>query len=705
VQGTASYFLEFRKLVSQYRISGRSTAPVTQDSVRHKNDCPLAIGRSGISTKGRYLQVILGEMMSPTARFLVYSVAIIATTEGGIVVGQRSQLAPAFGLCVPAGARTAKTSDWRPDLSPAIEFSAPTDACEVRFTIPKPSKFTVVMNRVDRVEDFPSYSLGIEKVLRGSSRSLSAVDFNGSNGPTYLAWEPGPYLARIRKDRLFGTQSKEVPMESVRLRLSMPMNEPLPERISSLEPTTAAVMHAAPSQDRQMLPFRITERGFVRLRFAPVCYADRLETQPPSYSLQRVDECRRFGLTPDGSGHVAPGFDVDVLDSRGRVRQPLWLRKAPSGTSDVVQQTQELGTVLPAGLYVLRVNRSFYGTLYSERQSGPLNVSVVVSQLQQEPVPPAAQALVRWLESTGLGEDFSVLDFYAVVPTAAIRCATDIDRLRQAVFFEAATRHDKSLERDPTRRQVSMTRVTDACDPNAKPVEVPTSEVPAVLVQLGTALNRFELEELEQKFDERFGTTLWDRMFLKVSSSTGVSQRRIVMHVPIYCSASLAYWEEGSASRRGSECQSVSTTTATFELPGLAAAPSATIRAGVRTPGALISASIENGYRSKGATVEFLEREDDIVEAIVRGLRGEVIRGGRDWERLQVSIVALREQNNTIRLRATIDGRLASGVGAYPADSVFTTDMEPRFSGALNDYARKLIAVVKADVTRSQQPR
>jgi hypothetical protein len=172
------------------------------------------------------------------------------------------------------------------------------------------------------------------------------------------------------------------------------------------------------------------------------------------------------------------------------------------------------------------------------------------------------------------------------------------------------------------------------------------------------------------------------------------------MHVPVFCTGSVVYWHNGSAEREGWECLSGGASILLASLPDLASSAQSSLAIDIPKIGELIVSIIEKSYTTKGATVEFLERGGSFVEAIIRGLRGEVILGGKDWERVQVSIFALQGEKGTIQLRTLVDGRIASGLGSYPPDSSFTTDMEPRYSGALTEYARRLLDRIQTEFTR-----
>lgn len=74
----------------------------------------------------------------------------------------------------------------------------------------------------------------------------------------------------------------------------------------------------------------------------------------------------------------------------------------------------------------------------------------------------------------------------------------------------------------------------------------------------------------------------------------------------------------------------------------------------------------------------------------MRGLKGQVIHGGTQWERLQIAVFITDSESQGLMLRTNVDGRLASGLGAYPADSQFTRDMEPQYSEALSEFTKQI---------------
>ncbi|MBU0756417.1 MAG: hypothetical protein KJ645_14840 [Planctomycetes bacterium] len=80
-------------------------------------------------------------------------------------------------------------------------------------------------------------------------------------------------------------------------------------------------------------------------------------------------------------------------------------------------------------------------------------------------------------------------------------------------------------------------------------------------------------------------------------------------------------------------------------------------------------------------------RDDSYYEVIVRGVRGWVIKGSKQWEKVQISFALLGNKDPKIRIFT--DGTLASGMGdKTPPDSKFTYSMEPEYATNLTTFSQ-----------------
>lgn len=703
----------------------------------------------------------------------------LAVVGGLIYCGVVSWPLQAAELCVSApadrpGAIPQPMAEWDVMTSPVVEFQASLgEERQWNVAIPKASTFTLRTERLDQQEGRLEYVIKVEKIGQGRARrSLTAVDRSYTGDTyTYLAFEPGWYVVLVRVQREFGDSWSGKDPIRPQLRLSFGSYEPLPTPIPALTQGAVFVITANASENVRVLPFRMTQRASVRMRFASVCSPDLLTTRPPRYSAQALEECQRLGIEPDPSaGSNIPPFMVDVLDSQGRELSSLWDEFSLPQTEEVVKgaaelplqievsraanelrlRHEELTGFLPEGQYALRVRRllswslwdsfraespsasfvrrslpTIYESLGEDRPSSRLHMTATVAEFKPEPLPPATQALATWLDAIGLSEDFFVVDFYTANPAGATSCAARRDRYYQSMLFKVVESR-RTGEGNKGKKDIKYVR--NPCNPNGEglfllgnypfdigiqPVWVARQDVPTILVHLDNRLNG----PLPESLDD----LLWDRMLLKISSGLRLSQRQIVILVsqpepgPYRAgrprgSFPIAWRKDGMLRwmNRGGSMPSQGASMLLDNPPNPNppnprtdhAAAESHFATGMPKIGRRIAAFLETSYTAKGATVEFLERSDDFVEAIIRKLRGEVIPGGRDWERVQVSVFALQREKNVIQLRTSVDARIASGLGNYPPDSSFTTDMEPRYSGALTEYARRLLDRIQAEFTK-----
>jgi hypothetical protein len=102
------------------------------------------------------------------------------------------------------------------------------------------------------------------------------------------------------------------------------------------------------------------------------------------------------------------------------------------------------------------------------------------------------------------------------------------------------------------------------------------------------------------------------------------------------------------------------------------------------------------------AYFDFLTTEDEHVEVIVRGLRGYVVRGGRDWEKLQLTFSLTRTASGSSpTLRVTADGHLSSGIGSYPSDTQF--ENRSIATGGLTEISKRVANELRNFVLHSQR--
>ncbi len=214
-----------------------------------------------------------------------------------------------------------------------------------------------------------------------------------------------------------------------------------------------------------------------------------------------------------------------------------------------------------------------------------------------------------------------------------------------------------------------------------------------LFIVFDTTLSRWKMSSLEDKFRNTHGVTFWDKAFQKISLFTGVPTRRIFAIVDVWCgSRSIKQIVPGFVDRYGQECISASAAQPAPDwITDHVASPATNDE--IEDP-IIFSKSVESFLDAEmislGGRISYLERGETYIEAIVGGVRGWVIDGGQEWERVQISFALLGSERRTIRI--FVDGMLASGIGPDPPpESKFTYSMEPEHALALSNHARSTL--------------
>jgi hypothetical protein len=106
-------------------------------------------------------------------------------------------------------------------------------------------------------------------------------------------------------------------------------------------------------------------------------------------------------------------------------------------------------------------------------------------------------------------------------------------------------------------------------------------------------------------------------------------------------------------------------------------------------------------YRTKNAQLRVLGSDENFLHFQVDHLRGEVIRGSRYWEQIEVNLVYFPVPEG-VKLHLFLDGKFAAGMGRTPpVDSAFS-DMEQEHYEQESDYLN-VMAAGMSDFLRSGQ--
>jgi len=322
-------------------------------------------------------------------------------------------------------------------------------------------------------------------------------------------------------------------------------------------------------------------------------------------------------------------------------------------------------------------------------------------------LPESLKALDSWLTDVGLDELLEIIEFADLqnpqrgLPRANQRLAT--------FAAQVASYKARSSEPDPEsyyEQEKRLTKQIAAGENIHWPTGLKETERPRFIILFRPKQGGDEFDATENAFLKAHKVSLWIRIFQKISALEGISARSIVAYVPVWCSANLVYLDAGhDAYRHGSVCTSASSSVPLGTTVKVASGATPWFRFGFTSSAESLSDAVRTVISSLtsagGAGLDFLSTESDFVEVTVRGIRGQVIRGGRDWERLQITAAITGGGNNNRRtLRVTVDGRVASGLGGYPPDSQFTRDMEPQYSMNLTEYTKRLANALRDRLTQ-----
>ena len=360
--------------------------------------------------------------------------------------------------------------------------------------------------------------------------------------------------------------------------------------------------------------------------------------------------------------------------------------------------------IVPAGTYHV-VAEAHYNGWPSPELSEPLRsreLTLRVDDIVPADLPTTMQSLASWMEQVGLGGLLwasEVLDLRA--PAGSLPRA--IDRLAPYAVHVAGYRTKELMARG-----TELDRTANAPAVSGGSVNWPSGseerDRPLLVIKFDVkADNRWAFRATESAFALAHGTSMWSRLLQRASALHGVSARRIVMVAPVPCDPHLVFLTSGGDARRhGQTCLSASSSAPLFSAASLADTANVSARGLPSSLSVAAPTFLRQMFSTSSANLEFLTTDDDFVEVVVRGLRGHVIQGGSDWEKLQLQL-ALTGGKVSPTLRVTADGDLSSGIGGYPPDSSFTRSMEPQYKGPLSDFAKKLANDLRSHLVQGPQ--
>jgi len=108
-----------------------------------------------------------------------------------------------------------------------------------------------------------------------------------------------------------------------------------------------------------------------------------------------------------------------------------------------------------------------------------------------------------------------------------------------------------------------------------------------------------------------------------------------------------------------------------------------------------IKAYLESHYGEMGGDVRITSFSANVVTAVIRNIRGEVISDRRYWEKLKIFAVRFK-QDDKLHFNFILDGQYAAGLNA-PADQSYI-DMEPVYTANLLEYGDVLLLALREGV-------
>lgn len=205
-------------------------------------------------------------------------------------------------------------------------------------------------------------------------------------------------------------------------------------------------------------------------------------------------------------------------------------------------------------------------------------------------------------------------------------------------------------------------------------------------------------EVLNSQFYASKNVSLNERLLFKLSHLLDERIEAVRIHMQTYC----IDWDLQSVQGEvrkvdGMSCKMVGertliTKTLTAEAANAIANSSLTRVSEISFNGARIAEFFDRHFGPKNVAIKKVAIEDQYVEVILSGLRGEVIEGTKYWERLQSSVL-VADRGDYFELRLLLDGQFAAGLNPPPITAF--SDMEPVYSKSLQVYAGQLLASLK----------
>jgi hypothetical protein len=335
---------------------------------------------------------------------------------------------------------------------------------------------------------------------------------------------------------------------------------------------------------------------------------------------------------------------------------------------------QRLTYTVAPGQYIIHVgsNRPVTHTL-------TFAISVTKTELSENPAP--AKALESWLRENGLEDMLTLRSYYAFASLS--------ERQDLGTLFPYSSPEETSQAlytvRDllkPDNRKHNSLQFMDA------------ARHPHVFLKFRSHTNGLTFASFSRGFADEYGDTLDNKLISVAAGFSHTSRLNFVLLIQGDCWNSVHIAAaEGKGFDDAFYCTMASTATVVPSPAGIVPLEKISVSGFSGKYMDKIERFLESYFTSKNGRITILENTPRYIELVVRYLKGEIIHGGNQWERLSLAVSVTPIDQNSQEVRAIAEGFLASGF-TYPPDDSFTQSMEPAHSRDLQDYARAIISQI-----------
>jgi hypothetical protein len=346
---------------------------------------------------------------------------------------------------------------------------------------------------------------------------------------------------------------------------------------------------------------------------------------------------------------------------------------------DVVSQTnldrpwwQRLEYNVQPGNYILHVAGNGGG-------NEPLHYDISINEAILPPIPEQAKAMRTWITENGLGDILMLSGYY------------QFDELSYHQDFKSLFNYSPPKQ---TKHAFSaIMGVLDSHDPRYKRVEFTNrNRRPHIYVEFETRQGYYTFGAFQKNFEDQYRQRLKDKLVSVVAGFAHTSR----LNVMVAIAGNLwGQWYISTTEGTGLDGMwkfDLTSAAASIAVPSSFVPIEKEFVAGTPEKHTeSLSRFLNTYYSAKGGKVTVLENTARYLELIVRGLKGEVVKGGAQWERLSLAISVSSTGSDREEVRTITEGFLASGFG-YPPDDSFTQSMEPAHTRDLHEYTKALLS-------------